>query len=156
MKKIEEIWEPCSDWGRSMKPYLDQVKRQAVIVIRKPRPEVERAEPRKRNRVHKPKTSTGRPVGHPKGLAFISDRKCEKCETYIRVDNKHGLCQKHYKQMQNRIASERRRECRNALRLTCNREGCTNKLNSQNKTGLCDKHSIYRRQLDYLARKKAA
>lgn len=101
MKKQEEIWEPCSDWGRSMKPYLDQVKRQAVVVIRKPRPEVERAERPRRIRVHVPKKPTGRPVGHPKGLAFISDRKCEKCETYIRMDNTKGLCQKHSKQLWN-------------------------------------------------------
>lgn len=87
--KQEEEWIPISDWGRSMKSYLDQVKVKAVMVT-KPKA--------KRQHVYRPRPRTGRPPGHQKGVPFTSSRKCAKCDTCIRSDNKYGLCQKHTKQ----------------------------------------------------------
>lgn len=104
----EEEWVPCSDWGKSMKPYLDQVKREALMVVRNPRPQVVRAERAGRIKMYKPKPRTGRPVGHPKGRKLVSGRKCEKCDTYIRVDNTYGLCAVHAKPLRFRRWREKK------------------------------------------------
>lgn len=55
-------------------------------------------------------------------------------------------------------ASGQCKACQDApiARSTCNQEGCTSKLNRQNKSGFCDRHSHTARQLAYLARKAAA
>jgi hypothetical protein len=98
-KKQEFIWEPISEWGRKMK--ADRERMNIVTVILNPKPKVGPAERPKRIRVRKPKARTGKPVGHPKGVVFISDRKCSMCDTCIRTDNAKGLCQKHSKQMWN-------------------------------------------------------
>jgi hypothetical protein len=94
-KSQEEKWEPMSEWGRSFADYLaNRPKMKIVSKARAPR-------------VREKRQSTGRPSGRPVG-PFVSNRKCDKCETPIRRDNTTGLCQRHYKQSQNAKARGKR------------------------------------------------
>lgn len=67
----EEEWVPVSDWGRNMKLYLDEVKRNAVPIVRGPK--------------HR-----GRKVLADRALREV--KTCKFCPNKLRHGNKSEVC----------------------------------------------------------------
>jgi len=185
MKKVEFIWEPISEWGMSMKPYLDQVKRQAVIVMKKPKLH----KPRIRISTYIPDQCSMCPgtVGPQNKSGICSkcsstkvkrDMKlgprptCTECGVPILRTNTKGLCIVHKKnaivrfaysycacgeKLSNRNISGVCKSCQAAAAgPRDNCAVCQKRLYPTNKTGLCEKHGRSARQMAYKARRMAA
>lgn len=147
----QEEWIPVSDWGREQKRRNEEYLRELAIqnkpaatrLATKPSRKVEtledmRAKYREKYRRRRERLAANK-----------VERKCQRCSSNLYSTNKIGIC-----------TACRTPEDVNAFyrteRRTCSADGCENKLNSHNKTGLCDKHSKRLRMKAYLERKRAA